>query len=197
MSSKTGPAPTTPLWHTLPNAQFAEHHCGIVDAPIETVWRSLHALRWTDLTIGRPLVALRGLNAPLHQDRMLETFTRRAGAVLVNDRPHSTMLVMIGKPWSPIPQHIQLNSVAELESFRRPGWLKYGMEWELQPLADGRTVVETRTLCEATDPVARRRFRLYWSIIRAGSGAIRLDIISTLRRLSTTTEGKVRSRPWT
>ncbi len=182
MYSKTGTPHATPLSQTLPEAKFGEHHCGIVEAPPDAVWQALQQLRWTDLTIGRPLIAVRGLNTPLHRDRLLETFTLRAGAALVADAPHSTTLAMVGKPWSLIPQHVRVETLDAVERFTEPGWLKYGMEWLLHPLPGRRTLVETRTLCEATDASARRAFRLYWTLIRAFSGALRLDIIAALRR---------------
>ena len=184
MNSKTLRTMSSPLSRILPAAHFSEYHSGVVEAPIQTVWPALHGLRWSDLRIGGPLMALRGLLTPLGQDRLLETFVKRAGAIKVDDAPHSTLLVMIGKPWSPVPQHERVSSVAEVEAFDAPGWLKYGMEWQLHSLPGNRTLVETRTLCRATDPAARRMFRCYWTIIRVFSGLLRLDIIASLRRLS-------------
>jgi hypothetical protein len=49
-------------------------------------------------------------------------------------------------------------------------------------LPGGRTFVETATLCEATDAVARRRFAVYWKGIRVFSGLIRRDILAALDR---------------
>lgn len=68
------------------------------------------------------------------------------------------------------PQKRDAISIEHVRAFTEPGWLKYGMEWVLHPLDDGRTLVETRTLSEPTDASARRRFTAYWTLIRVGSG---------------------------
>lgn len=146
--------------------------------------RRSFALRWADLRLARPMTALRGLGLAKPSESIVNTFTTRAGAVLAANPPAAVVLAMVGKPWSPIPQHAEVATMDDVSTFSEPGWLKYGMEWAIHPLADGRTLVETRTLCEATDSSARRRFRLYWLVIRAGSHAVRLDMIGALRRLT-------------
>jgi hypothetical protein len=52
----------------------------------------------------------------------------------------------------------------------------------LSPVAGGRTLVETTTLCEATDDVARRRFAAYWLVVRPFSGLVRRDLLHVLAR---------------
>lgn len=185
MYSKTLDDETVSLARVLPGHQFGEHHSGIVDAPQAVVWTALQQLRWTDLRVGRPLMTIRGLGGRVLRDQVFETFTDRAGALVVAEPPRTVLLAMVGKPWSLVPQSMPMASLEELRSFADPGWLKYGMEWVLHPLLERRTLVETRTLCQATDPSARRRFGLYWLVIRGASGAIRRDMISALRRLST------------
>ncbi|MGH3447430.1 MAG: hypothetical protein ACRDP4_07380, partial [Nocardioidaceae bacterium] len=59
---------------------------------------------------------------------------------------------------------------------------KYGMEMLLVPLSGGRTLVETATICEATDVRARRRFGAYWSLIRVFSGVVRRDMLAGIQR---------------
>ncbi|KAB1654520.1 hypothetical protein F8O01_13230 [Pseudoclavibacter chungangensis] len=56
------------------------------------------------------------------------------------------------------------------------------MEWRLHELDEHRTFVETVTLCEPTDERARRRFALYWGVIRIGSGIIRHDRLRAVER---------------
>ena len=73
-------------------------------------------------------------------------------------------------------------SLDDLRDFDEPGWLKFGMEWTLSPLAGGRTLVETVTLCEATDERSRRRFSAYWALIRPFSGLIRRELLGVVAR---------------
>lgn len=172
------------LTETLPGAQFRESHHGIVDAPVEDVWRALHAVRWADLRVARPFLVARGMGLGGGLDRgALATFVP-TGAV-AQSPPVATMFVIVGKPWSPVPVSRPIADVAEASAFGEPGWLAYGMEWRLTPLPDGRTLVETTTLCRATDQRARRRFGLYWLIIRGPSGLIRRELIAAVRRIAT------------
>lgn len=66
--------------------------------------------------------------------------------------------------------------------FREPRRVTSGMEWRLHELDEHRTFVETVTLCEPTDERARRRFALYWGVIRIGSGIIRHDLLRAVER---------------
>jgi hypothetical protein len=62
------------------------------------------------------------------------------------------------------------------------------MEWVLTALPGDRTLVETATICEATDARAQRRFSVYWTVIRPFSGLIRRDIMRRLEHPPATTE---------
>ncbi len=56
-----------------------------------------------------------------------------------------------------------------------------GINFVLCPDADGtRLTTETRVL--ATDARTRARFRLYWLLIRAGSGLTRRDLLHAVAR---------------
>jgi hypothetical protein len=70
---------------------------------------------------------------------------------------------------------------AGLRAFRAPGWIKCGLDFTLEAHGDG-TVLRTETRVEATDPATRRRFALYWLLIRAGSGLIRREMLRTVGR---------------
>lgn len=177
-----GPA-SGALATTLDHPAFGEWHCGVIEAGIENVWAALQRVRWSDLRLTRPLLLARGFGLGPGLDRgCLATFA--PVSVVTERRPSSSCFVVVGKPWSPIPQSVHLDTPAEVHAFDQPGWLKYGMDWHLVPLPDGRTFVETITLCQPTDATARRRFAVYWTIIRVGSGLIRREIIAAIARLS-------------
>lgn len=172
---------TNALHFVIPTPQFHEHHHAIIDAPIEAVWRQLNAMRWADLRMTRPLLALRGLGlrSPLGTSWM-SSFHPPA---ILNARPPFELgFAMVSTPWRPVPKQRTIPTLEELRAFREPGWLKMGMEWQLRPLDGGRTLLETTTSCAATDPGAYRAFRAYWTLIRAGSGLIRRDMIHAIRR---------------
>lgn len=174
----------TPLGRALAGAQFSEHHARVVDAEPERVWQALHDLRWRDLRLTMPLMAIRtgGRLSGAGLDRRMVDPPSPA-APLFEDAPRLSTSGMIGRPWTLRPTIEP--SVADLDAlreFREANWLKFGMEWVLSPVAGGRTLVETTTLCEATDGGAYRRFAPYWALIRAFSGLIRRDILAALAR---------------
>lgn len=89
----------------------------------------------------------------------------------------------IGRPWKLAPELApDPASLAELHAFDEPGWLKFGMEFVLTPTDAGTVVVQTSTICEATDSVAARRFRAYWAVIGPFSGLIRADMLAAIAR---------------
>lgn len=173
------------LTSTLGEAEFAEYHSGIVNAGVTSVWCAVHSVAWSDLHLAQPLLKLRGISnraARLLERSFLESLSSHA--VVFEDAPREAMFALTAKPWSPRPQFVTQSSLGEIREFDEPGWLKYGMEWRLTPLAGDRTLVETRTLCTPTDAIARRVFSAYWFAIRIGSGFIRRDMIAAIRRLS-------------
>lgn len=181
MFTKTvGRQPGT-LGETLPGATFGEWHHGIVDADIDSVWHRLQRVRWSDLRLSRVALVARGFGiGPGLERGCLETFAPHA--VFAQTPPVEVAFAMVGKPWSPVPVSEPVATLDEVADYRQPGWLKYGMDWRLTELPDGRTLVETSTLCEPTDATARRRFTAYWLLIRPWSGLIRREMIETLKR---------------
>lgn len=183
MNSKMGIEPSSPLSRTLSNAAFREYHCGVIDSPIDDAWAALHALRWADLTATKPLLLARGFGTTgLMDSGCLELFVRHGASE--QSPPHRSTVVMVGKPWSPRPAWMPIDSLIECREFTAPGWLKYGMDWRLTELGDDRTLVETTTLCEATDRSARVKFSLYWGLIRGFSGLVRRDMLGSIGRLA-------------
>lgn len=180
----------TPLALALPGAQFAEWHARVVNAGADRVWEVLHTLRWRDLRLAMPLMAVRSAAAgPAGWRQFRVAADHRLvdppspAAPVFEDPPVVSTSGMIGRPWTLRPEPgPEVTGLDELRAFTEPGWLKYGMEWVLSPVAGGRTLVETVTLCEATDASAARRFAAYWVLIRGFSGLIRRDLLAALAR---------------
>lgn len=173
--------PASPLTEAVRGAEFGSQHARVIAADIEHVWPALLELRWSDLRFSKPLLVARGFGvAGVLGQTWLQTF----GPVshVVTEPPRCLAFVMIGQPWSPRPGSRPVDSIEQARDFDEPGWLKYGMDWRLTALPEGRTLVETRTLCEPTDASARRRFALYWTLIRLGSGLIRSEALDAIGR---------------
>jgi len=169
------------LGNALPHAQFGEHHARVVDADPDRVWSALHEVRWGDLRLTRPLMAVRlGWRRTAGAPRMVDA---GPGAPIHRDPPRTMSSGLVGQPWHAVPRMgPAMASLDDLRDFDEPGWLKFGMEWTLSPLAGGRTLVETVTLCAATDEHSRRRFSAYWTLIRPFSGLIRRELLGVVAR---------------
>lgn len=183
MSSRTiHLEPAGPLAAALPGACFGEHHARVVDAAPEAVWDALQALRIRDLRLTVVLAGLRGLGGPGALGHRLVDPPSPAAPVH-EEPPRVSTSGFVAQPWTPVPRRgPAMRDLAALRAFEEPGWLKCGMEWTLSPVAGGRTLVETTTLCEPTDDAARRRFAVYWAVIRPFSGLVRRDVLAALAR---------------
>jgi hypothetical protein len=62
----------------------------------------------------------------------------------------------------------------------KPGWVKVVMDFRLQPVRGG-TELSSETRVLATDPTTRRRFALYWTVVRPGSTAIRWEVLTAVQ----------------
>jgi hypothetical protein len=180
---------TTSLAEALPFAEFVEHHSRVIPAPPVRVWQALHRARWADLRFSAPLLVVRGLVDPRDLERW------RGWRLLDDDGPAPVLQVdegrylaggRVAQPWHAVPVlGPEVSTLAELAAFDAGSWLKYGMDFRLSPLPGGRTRLDTSTLCQPTDDVARRRFGAYWRVIGPFSALIRRDLLRAVARLST------------
>ena len=179
MESRTNIRYDISLQAVLPDAPFSECHTRIVDATAAGVWQALLTLSWTDLRVSLPLILARtGGRAKWERRPVLDH-----GPVdeIASDPPRCWVGGRIGKPWQPRPEFVEGPlSLDEFVAFDEPGWLKYGMDFHLDALSDGRTVVTTATRCTPTDDAAHRRFGHYWRVIRPFSGLVRRDMLRAL-----------------
>lgn len=173
---------STLLQQAMPIYHFHERHSAWISADPAHVWHALSTLTLANLTLTRPLVAIRhpGTRAapparPLLTDgpvRMLEI-----------DPPTYAIGGAISQPWHVRPERHEVFSIEEFTHFDEPGWVKYLVDFALQP-QNGGVQLTTETRGYSTDDRARRRFALYWALIRPASGLIRLDILATVGRLA-------------
>lgn len=183
-----------PLDQLLPGAHFSEHHERHLAAPADAVWPALYELRLGDLRLSRTLMEVRDLPSRLlgrPQTAMVTGRFFEDGPVPVLSVDPGRLVVVGGvmQPWKLFggDEPPELDAEA-LRSFDEPGWVKVGMDFVLEPDGAG-TRLRTETRVVATDPTTRRRFRLYWSLIRAGSGLIRRDLLRAVDQKAGTSVG--------
>jgi len=172
----------TPLEQSMPVYHFHERHSRWINANPAQVWDALTAVTLNQLTITRPLMAIRhlgqrspGPSKPLLTDGPVTMFQLTAPAYAVGGA--------VGRPWQLRADRRDMSSLEDFIRFAEPGWVKYLTDFQLQP-RDGGVQLTTETRGYSTDQRARRRFALYWVVIRPASGLIRRDLLATVARLA-------------
>jgi hypothetical protein len=169
----------------IPNPQYRMCHSRNVAANPIVVWDELLRVTMSVLPLGRTLEGVRLLPARLsgkkRQPLAGRTFLDVTPIpVLFSERPHVVISAGLSQAWRLLggstPPHLD---AAALRAWSQPGWIKVAMEFRLEPIPGG-TLLSTETRVLATDPRTRRAFAAYWFFIRAGSGAIRREVLRTV-----------------
>lgn len=170
-------APTA-LDHCLPTWHFRERHFRRIDAPAELVWRAVHTTRSGDAL----LAWLLGLVTPGSLDRNALMFGfegLRTVQQMVMRTDDEFVTAGIGNhPTEPDPPFEDPESYLEMyRQFDRPGYTMTAMNVRY---VDGVLSSETRVYC--TDEKMRRKFAVYWWIIRPCGGLLRHSVLRAIRR---------------
>ena len=171
----------------MPEYQFNERH-SLASGPgvsPEALWDALKTVAPAEVGPIRWLMAIRSLPAKL-SGRAKPLFTPAkpllAGnpnfVVLEETAPNEIVLGMAGQFWKldgGPPSGIR--SAADFAAFLRPDHIRVAVHFEIE---SGRISTETRI--QALDESARRKFGLYWTLIRLGSGWIRIAWLQAILR---------------
>jgi hypothetical protein len=169
----------------IPNPHHRMCHSRIVGAPPTVVWDELYRVTMSALPLGRALEGVRLLPARLAgrkcQPLAGRTFLEVTPIpILFSEPPQVVISAGLSQAWRLLggstPPHLD---AAALRAWSQPAWIKVGMEFRLEPIPVG-TLLSTETRVLATDPRTRRAFAAYWFFIRAGSGAIRREVLRTV-----------------
>jgi hypothetical protein len=124
----------------------------------------------------------RGLGSRRASDHapLLDSFVRMGFACL-GAGDHEMAYGGVGRFWEP-SGGLRRVEAADFAGFAEPGYARAGFNFLVEPDGDGGCLLTTETRVQATDERARRRFRLYWALVRPGSGLIRRDWLRAIRR---------------
>ncbi len=170
----------TPLEQTMPVYHFRERHSRWIDAGPDQVWQALTTLTLDQLTLTRPLVAIRHLGAHTATPAK-PVFTEGPVRMFQITPPAYAVGGAVARPWQRRPERRDISSLETFARFAEPGWTKYLTDFHLAP-GNGGVQLTTETRGYSTDRRAQRRFALYWALIRPASGLIRRDMLATVRR---------------
>lgn len=108
--------------------------------------------------------------------------TKSLGWGVLAERPNREIVMgCVTKPWEPNPIFRALPA-NEFAAFDEPGYVKIAWTLRADPSESGESTFRTETRAIATDPIARARFRRYWSLLSPGIIIIRTLMLLALKR---------------
>src|SRR5439155_292666 len=93
-------------------------------------------------------------------------------------------LGLVGRFWMPSGGRVKVRPDA-FRDFAEPGNAKVVWTFAVEPLGTGTTRLVTETRVQCLDAASRRRFRLYWLVVRPFSGLIRHAMLGAVAREAT------------
>jgi len=107
--------------------------------------------------------------------------TRSLGwGVLAEDPGREIVMGCATKPWEPNPIFRALPP-DEFAVFHEPGYVKIVWTLRADPLGESESIFRSETRAIATDPIARRKFRRYWSFLSPGIILIRTAMLPAVK----------------
>ncbi len=173
---------TSLMDEVLPEFEFRSRHARHVDAPPEWVAQAVELFQ-----IGGPaslLMKLRGIRPVSGSIR--DVLTQLGFAVLA-ERPGMEVVAGINGQFWALREQRHLEAPPDLQAFRafdRPGWAQGAISVRIDPLEDGSTLLSTETRVRCVDEEARRRFAIYWFLIRVFSDWLRRDLLRNIARIA-------------
>lgn len=163
----------------MPSYDRREVHTCATTAPAPALWDAVHNLKGAELRLMRALMDLRTLGRGSRGgDRtVIEGFERMGFRKVAEDPDQEIVIAGIGRFWKLSGGLRRVESGEQFARFEEPGYAKVAFNFRL---TEGKLSTETRIA--GTDAHARRRFGLYWILIRPGSGLIRREWLRAIAR---------------
>lgn len=163
----------------LPEWHWREYHQRLVRADLQAVWHACLTVTLGALLVTRPLMMMRGLGGKMG----------KAGTIIDNmppqriamTPPDQILLGLIFPTRGRLRDIAQPDSIAALNAAQSGGLIRQAVDIRLRTVPGG-TLLSTETRAIANDAAARRRFAIYWGLIRPASGVIRHDILRAIAR---------------
>jgi hypothetical protein len=129
---------------------------------------------------GRELIL--GADAEDHvRPRGLVALTKALGWGVLGEEPGREIVMgCVTQPWKASPTFRALSPDA-FTTFDEPDYVKIAWTLRADPIAPGQSIARTETRAIATDPLAREKFRWYWSIFSPGIVLIRRVMLGLVK----------------
>ena len=169
-----------PLDDFLPVNEFSERHSLAIDAPAERIDQALRAVSIADIPVARALWWLRRLGGRSYGDATKPFVSGELPGVVLEDVPEAGIVLgLTGQFWRLRGSRDtdRPATADEFLAYSRPDTCKAVVDFRV-----GHASLSTETRVHVVDPVARRKFRGYWLVIRPFSGLIRILLLRAARR---------------
>ncbi len=172
--------------------QFSERHSRRIAAPPGRVYAAIREVTAGEIACFRALTWIRRLGTagpesilnPPEGQPILEVATR-SGFLLLADEPARELVIgtlVIAPRGAQRPAKFLPEDFKRLD---RAGFAKGVMNFRIESVAGGASLLTTETRVFATDPWTRRRFAAYWRVIYPGSALIRRMWLRAIDRRAT------------
>lgn len=174
----------------MPEYDVRSYHSATVPADPDRAYAAFRCLDFARSRVIRLLFAIRTLPSRLRRGRVrsgapqgktfLESILSQ-GWVLLEESPNRELVAgTVTQPWAAVVQFRAIPA-AQFVAFAEPGFAKIVWNIAVVP-SDGGSLVSTETRVLTTDPGARRRFRMYWTVLSPFIKLIRHVALRLLRR---------------
>ena len=181
----------TMLDEIMPSYDVRDVHELWAAAPPEVAYRAVMETTAREVRLFSPLMGLRTLwdrmkgKAPdINSDLpLLEEFARGGFSILAEKSGREITLGAIGRFWRMTDDQLVrgIDTREHSQIFGEGGYAKAALSFRVVPNGSGcRVVTETRV--KGTSPDATRRFRIYWTLIKLGSAALRRSWLAAIQR---------------
>jgi hypothetical protein len=157
----------------IPKWDMREVHRLRVDAPRDRVMAAVSEVTWNEARVARLLPLLIRNRLP-GGEPIIDTFGGLAGAL---DKQADELVFGAIDPLTEDAPTVKGLTAVDYRSFAEPGHAKIAFNFRYD-----RGVLSTETRIAVTDGRSRLKFRVYWALIRFGSGLTRLSMLYAIRR---------------
>ena len=169
------------LDRVLPSYDFRSCRTRRVAAEPEAVWAALMQVTGQELPIMRLLMTIRSAGRAATRGPFVDNFPM---PTLVRVDGRELVVGGIARFWKLRPERAPVppGDAEAFAAFDEPGWAKTAASLRVAPDGTG-TIATFETRGSATDAAARRRFGVYWRLIRAGGAdLLRVELLRAAAR---------------
>jgi hypothetical protein len=168
---------TTLIDYFLPKYQFVERHATTVKGNPQTVRAAIEDCDLGRSALVRTLFRVRGLPT---EDTSLAGMAS-IGFIPLGSQARELVIGLVGRFWT-LSGDIRSMAPEHFKAFDREGFAKAVTNLRVQALSLSHTRLTTETRVWCPDRDSRRRFGIYWALIRPFSGLVRIEWLRAIKR---------------